>query len=144
LRTLLKLRLALPIRKLDVAGDRSRTRWRFGLLRLWNYPVITSQSAAIKVSLLPKVFRCCTVAILRAPNWRTASLPEINLRPFFNTQLTARLGTILVNNQLWPWKDNIKRDLQEVGGGCGDWIERAQDRNSWRALVSTVMNFRVP
>jgi hypothetical protein len=42
------------------------------------------------------------------------------------------------------WEDNIKRDLQEVGGGFGDWMERAQDRDSWRAFVSTVMNFRVP
>jgi hypothetical protein len=38
------------------------------------------------------------------------------------------------------WEDNIKRDLQEVGGDCGDWMKRAQDRNRWRALVSTVMN----
>ena len=42
------------------------------------------------------------------------------------------------------WGDNIKMDLQEVGGGCGDWMELAQDRERWRALVSTVMNFRVP
>jgi hypothetical protein len=42
------------------------------------------------------------------------------------------------------WEDNVKRDLQEVGGGCGDCMERAQDRDSWQALVSTVMNFRVP
>jgi hypothetical protein len=42
------------------------------------------------------------------------------------------------------WEDNIKMDFQEVGGGCGDWMERAQDRDRWRALVSTVMNFRVP
>jgi hypothetical protein len=42
------------------------------------------------------------------------------------------------------WEDNIKMDLQEVGGDCGDWIDRAQDRDSWRALVNTVMNFRVP
>jgi hypothetical protein len=41
-------------------------------------------------------------------------------------------------------EDNIKMDLQDVGGGCVDWMERAQDRNRWRELVSTVMNFRVP
>ena len=40
--------------------------------------------------------------------------------------------------------DNIKMDLQEVGGGYGDWMELSQDRERWRALVSTVMNFRVP
>jgi hypothetical protein len=40
------------------------------------------------------------------------------------------------------WEDNIKMNLQEVGGGFGDWMELAQDRNRWRALVSTVMNFR--
>ena len=42
------------------------------------------------------------------------------------------------------WEDNIKLDLQEVGGGCGDWMELAQDRDRWRVLVSTGMNFRVP
>ena len=42
------------------------------------------------------------------------------------------------------WEDNIKMDLQEVRGGCGDCMELAQDRDRWRALVSTVMNFRVP
>ena len=38
----------------------------------------------------------------------------------------------------------IKIDLQEVGRGCGDWMELAQDRDRWRALVSMVMNFLVP
>ena len=42
------------------------------------------------------------------------------------------------------WVDNIKKDLQEVGRGCGDWMELAQDKDMWRALVSTVMNFGVP
>ena len=42
------------------------------------------------------------------------------------------------------WEDNIKMGLEEVGRGCGDWMELAQDRDRWRALVSTVMNFRVP
>ena len=41
------------------------------------------------------------------------------------------------------WEDNIKMDLEEVGRGCGGWMELAQDRDSWRALVSTVMNFGV-
>jgi len=42
------------------------------------------------------------------------------------------------------WGDNIKMDLQEVGGCCKDWMELAQDRDRWRTLVSTVMNLRVP
>jgi transcription termination factor 2 len=41
------------------------------------------------------------------------------------------------------WKDNIKMNLQEVGWGRGDWMELAQDRDRWRALVGTVRNFRV-
>ena len=41
------------------------------------------------------------------------------------------------------WKDDIKMDLHEVGGG-GDWMELAQDRDRWQALVNTVMNFWVP
>ena len=42
------------------------------------------------------------------------------------------------------WEDNIKMDLQEVEGGCWDWMELSLDRERWRALVSTVMNHWVP
>jgi hypothetical protein len=42
------------------------------------------------------------------------------------------------------WEDNIKMDVQVVGTGRGDWMELAQDRDRWRALVSTVKNLRVP
>ena len=41
------------------------------------------------------------------------------------------------------WEDNIKMDLQEVGGSFGDWMELAEDRDRWRALVGTVRNLRV-
>ena len=42
------------------------------------------------------------------------------------------------------WENSIKVDLQEVGGVCGDWIELAQARDSWRALMGTVRNLRDP
>jgi hypothetical protein len=42
------------------------------------------------------------------------------------------------------WADNIKIDVQEVGGGRWDWMEVAQDRDKWRALVSTVKNLWIP
>jgi hypothetical protein len=42
------------------------------------------------------------------------------------------------------WEDNIKMDLREVGWGGMDWINLAQDKDRWRALVYTVMNLRVP
>jgi hypothetical protein len=42
------------------------------------------------------------------------------------------------------WEDNLKTDFEEVGAGCGDWMEMAQNRNGWRALGSTVKNLRVP
>jgi len=52
-------------------------------------------------------------------------------------------GKIPLGRPRCRWEDNIKVDLQEVGGG-GGWMELAQDRDRWRALVNTVMNFQVP
>jgi hypothetical protein len=42
------------------------------------------------------------------------------------------------------WEDNIKMDLQDISCGGMDWIELAQDRDRWRALLNAVMNLRVP
>jgi hypothetical protein len=53
---------------------------------------------------------------------------------FYSNSSTARLRR----------EDNIKTDIRDVGCGCVDWIGLAQDRDKWRALVSAVMNHRVP
>ena len=53
-------------------------------------------------------------------------------------------GKRLLRRPRRRWEDNIMLDLEEVGRGCGDWMELAEDRDRWRALVSTVMNFGVP
>ena len=42
------------------------------------------------------------------------------------------------------WEDNFKMDLREMGCGGMDWIDVAQDRDRWRALMNVVMNLRVP
>jgi hypothetical protein len=42
------------------------------------------------------------------------------------------------------WVDNIRMDLREIGWDGMDWIDQAEDRDQWRALVNTVMNLRVP
>ena len=53
-------------------------------------------------------------------------------------------GKRLLGRPRHRWEDNIKMDLQEVGGSCGDWMELAQDRDRWLALVGMVRNLRVP
>ena len=42
------------------------------------------------------------------------------------------------------WEDNIIMDLEEIGISAGDWVDSAQDRNYWRALVNAALNLRVP
>ena len=49
-----------------------------------------------------------------------------------------------IPTQIFYYTVMRKMDLEEVGRGCGNWVDLAQDRDRWRALVSTVMNFRVP
>ena len=42
------------------------------------------------------------------------------------------------------WEDNIRMDLEEMGINAGNWVDSAQDRNYWRALVNTALNFGIP
>jgi len=53
-------------------------------------------------------------------------------------------GKIPLGRPRRRWEHNIKMDLQEVGGVRGYWMELAEDRDRWRALVGTVRDFRVP
>jgi len=53
-------------------------------------------------------------------------------------------GMIPLGRPRRRWDDNIKMELQEVGFGGMDWIELAQDREKWRALLNAVLNLRVP
>jgi hypothetical protein len=53
-------------------------------------------------------------------------------------------GKIPLGKPRCRWVDNIKIDLRETGWDGVDWIDLAQDRDQWRALVNTVMNLRVP
>jgi hypothetical protein len=53
-------------------------------------------------------------------------------------------GTRPLGRPKHRWEDNIKMHLREVGWGSMDWINLAQDRDRWRALVNAVMNLRVP
>jgi hypothetical protein len=53
-------------------------------------------------------------------------------------------GKRLLGSSRHRWVDNIKMDLREIGRDGMDWIDLAQDRDQWRALVRAVMNFRVP
>jgi len=64
-----------------------------------------------------------------------------------NRYVCLGLGLILwyhLSNGKGTRKDNIKIDLQEMGWGDMDWIDLAQDRDRWRALVYAVVNLRVP
>jgi hypothetical protein len=71
------------------------------------------------------------------------------VRPIYGSLGVKGVSVHLVeiNNYLYflrGWENNIKMDVQEVGGGGGEWMELGQDRDRWRALVSTVKNLRVP
>jgi hypothetical protein len=50
----------------------------------------------------------------------------------------------IYTHSAYRWMDNIKMDLREIGWDGVDWMHMAQDRDQWRALVNTVLNFRVP
>ena len=78
---------------------------------------------------------------LKIKIYRTIILPVVLYRC---ETWSLTLGKRPLGRPRHRWEDNIKLDLQEVGGGRGDWMELAQDMDRWRALVFTARDFRVP
>ena len=58
--------------------------------------------------------------------------------------LTGELLEMSLGRPRRRWEDNIRMDLEEIGISAGNWLDSAQDRNYWRALVNVALNLRVP
>jgi hypothetical protein len=62
---------------------------------------------------------------------------------YFFLKITTQIPQgLIIERHLWV--DNIKLDLRDIGSDSRDWIDLAEDRDHWKALVNTVMNRRVP
>jgi hypothetical protein len=66
------------------------------------------------------------------------------VRGAYNILVGRPEGRRLLGRPRRRWDDNIKMDLREIWFGDVDWINLAQDRDRWRAVVNTLMNLRVP
>jgi hypothetical protein len=66
------------------------------------------------------------------------------VRVAYNILVGRPEGRRLLGRPRRRWEDNIRMDLREIGFGGVDWINLSQDRDTWRAIVNTVMNLRVP
>jgi hypothetical protein len=69
---------------------------------------------------------------------------KINLSIYIYIKYAGQVGKSPLGRPRRRWVDNIKMDLGEIGWDGMDWIDVAQDRDQWRALVNMVMNLRVP
>jgi hypothetical protein len=81
---------------------------------------------------------------LRRMRWAKHVACMWERRGVYSVLVGKRKGNRLLGRPRRRWEDNNKLDLQEAGCGGMDWIELAEDRDRWRALVSAVMNLRVP
>ena len=93
-------------------------------------------STKIETLCIPKIPHCC--------HW-TNSLCMLQRVSHESVVHQVRFKHLYINywNPRRRWQDNIKMDLQEMGCGGMDWMEPAQNRDKWRALVNAVMNLRV-
>ena len=65
-------------------------------------------------------------------------------RSAFKILTGTPIGKISLGRLRLRWEDSIRMDLEEIGINAGNWVDSAQDRNYWRALVNSALNLRVP
>ena len=65
-------------------------------------------------------------------------------RSAFKVLTGKHTGKIPLGRSRHKWEDNIRMDLEEIGINAGNWVDSAQDRDHWRALVNVALNLRVP
>ena len=66
------------------------------------------------------------------------------VRSAFKTLTGTPAGKRSLGRPRRIWEKNIRMDLEEIGINAGDWVDSAQDRNYWRALVNAALKLRVP
>jgi hypothetical protein len=76
--------------------------------------------------------------------WAGHGAGMVEKRNEYRTLVGKPEGKRLLERSRNRWVDHIKMDLREKGWGGMDWIDLAQERDQWRALVNTVMNLRIP
>ena len=92
---------------------------------------------------------CCSPNIVRViksrrMRWAVHAARMVEERGFYKVLVGKPEGKRALGRPRRRWLDNIRTDLQEVRCGYMEWIGLAQDRDSWRTLVSALMNLRVP
>jgi hypothetical protein len=84
------------------------------------------------------------MALVKDSPWNSYGFVKFCWRGVYRVLMGKPEGKRPLGRPWRRWEDNIKMDFQEVGCGAMDWIELAQERDRWRALVNVVMNLRVP
>jgi len=107
---------------------------------------VTGKWRKLHIAMLNDLYSLNIVRVIKSRRMRWAGhVARMGERRGFYRVLVGKCeGRRPLGRPRRRWEDNITMDPQEVGCGGMDWIELAQDRERWRAVVNAVMNFRVP
>ena len=120
-------------------------RWEgSGTLELCNYILFYGEGHNEELHSLYRSRNIVIVIKSRGLRWagNVARMEEV--RSAFKILTGKPTGKRHLGRPRRRWKDNIRMDLEEIGINAGNWVDSAQDRNYWRALVNVALNLRVP